>query len=207
MTWYQSSALVSCCKIKGTSYFPVPSHSTAPSPTTTKALRIAISPALSSLYQWNSSKMYETGPDASLLIRQSTLNFLLWTRQLAVKSRKPRWCGVAESEVGKVGWERNAGGKKKNKKQVIQGMSSGEGEGTASDGNKSNCKEFWTIEGSEMRERLIERAGGERGEPSHYLFCLFLSPALQASVREGIGCKALGRMVPCKARKHKSRNK
>lgn len=46
-------------------------------------------------------------------------------------------------------------------KQVIQGMSSGEGGGTASEGNESKGKEPRTREETEMRERLIERPGGE----------------------------------------------
>lgn len=40
--------------------------------------------------------------------------------------------------------------------QVIQGMSSGEGEGIASEGNESKGKELRTREETEMRERLIE---------------------------------------------------
>lgn len=47
-------------------------------------------------------------------------------------------------------------------KQVIQGMSSGEGEGIASEGNESKGKERRTREETEMSERLIERPGGKR---------------------------------------------
>lgn len=83
-------------------------------------------------------------------------------------------------------------------KQVIQGMSSGEGKGIASEGNESKGKEPRTREETEMRERLIERPGGEgkrqpESKPKQLpvVPCFYSFACSAAFIREGEGVSSV----------------
>lgn len=83
-------------------------------------------------------------------------------------------------------------------KQVIQGMSSGEGEGIASEGNEAKGKEPRTREETEMRERLIERPGGEgkkqpESKPKQLpvVLCFYSFACFAAFIREGEGVSSV----------------